>query len=409
MKKKITLILIIILAAIFIWAGIFFWQNLRGIWPAIAPSSQNISSLLPSTTPVATGSSITSQASGQNNTQYPLQLPPGFLISIFAKNLSDARVMIFDPLGSMWVSRPAQGVVTEVDIKNGQVVAQTDIFKNLNHPHGLALDPQNPLVLYIAESDKISRVSLYTSDVLHKIADLPNDGEHFTRTLIFGPDGKLYVSIGSSCNACVESDNRRAKIFSMNKDGSNFQEVAAGLRNAVFMATNPATNEIWATDMGRDYLGDNLPPDTIDIIKQGKNYGWPYCYGKQIQDLTFDSSAAAKQFCSQSEPSHIDLQAHSAPLGLAFFPAQGWPQEYQCNMLVAYHGSWNRSVPTGYKIVRFVLDQNGQYLSQSDFITGWLVNNQTALGRPVDILIQPDGRIYISDDKAGVIYLITHQ
>jgi glucose/arabinose dehydrogenase len=160
--------------------------------------------------------------------------------------------------------------------------------------------------------------------------------------------------------------------------------------------------------MGRDLLGDNIPPDEINIVKKGANYGWPICYGKNTHDDSFDKNVYIRNPCMEpyETPSYIDIQAHSAPLGLAFFPEEGWPEEYWHNMLVAYHGSWNRTVPTGYKIARYKLDAKGQVLGQEDFITGWLDKNGIAWGRPVDIMISPGGNIFVTDDKAGVIYKI---
>jgi glucose/arabinose dehydrogenase len=175
---------------------------------------------------------------------------------------------------------------------------------------------------------------------------------------------------------------------------------------------------MWATDMGRDLLGDDLPPDEINIVEEGKNYGWPTCYGANIHDTDFDKNTYIRAPCSApfETPSLVDLPAHSAPLGIVFVPATStWPREYWNNLLVAYHGSWNRSEPTGYKIVRFQLDTNGHFVNVNkstkvaiaeDFITGWLTK-AGALGRPVELVIGPDGALYVSDDKAGVIYKVT--
>jgi glucose/arabinose dehydrogenase len=174
------------------------------------------------------------------------------------------------------------------------------------------------------------------------------------------------------------------------------------------MAVHPVTGQIWATEMGRDYLGDELPPDEINIIKESYDYGWPLCYGKNIHDTDFDKNTDNPCKEPIMRASYIDIPAHSAPLGLAFFPVEGWPKEYRYNLLVAYHGSWNRSEPTGYKIVRYRLDNMGNYLGREDFITGWLTRDNKALGRPVDILIRSDGVIFISDDKAGLIYKMTY-
>ena len=215
MKKAIILIAVLMAAAAV--AAFFYYKNLMGIWPSVSPPPEDIAEIVE-----------------KNQTPFPLKLPEGFSISIFAKGLSGARVMATDGMGNIWVSQTGEGKITMLEIEDGTVKNKSEIFKNLKKPHGLAFDPQDSLVLYFAEEDKISKVRLYTEDKPHKIADLPSGGGHFTRTLGFGPDNRLYVSIGSSCNVCNEQDNRRAKIFSMNKDGGDFKEFARGLRNAVF-------------------------------------------------------------------------------------------------------------------------------------------------------------------------------
>ena len=345
----------------------------------------------------------------QNTTGFPLTLPQDFSISIFASDLEGARVIVQDGLGNFWLSRTKEGIISQLIVRDGEVAEQHDIFKDLKRPHGLAVDPQDPFLLYFAEEDKISKVRLYSEGEPELIKALPEGGRHFTRTLMFGPDDKLYVSIGSSCDACQEEDNLRAKIFVMDRDGSGFEEFASGLRNAVFMDIEPITGKIWATEMGRDFLGDDLPPDEINIIEEGNDYGWPTCYGKNVHDEVFDAKTYDIYPCTEPEKiqSHIDLPAHSAPLGLAFIPEEGWPEEYWYDLLVAYHGSWNRTEPTGYKVVRHRLDGEGNYLGEEDFISGWL-SEEGALGRPVDILTQVGGIMYITDDKAGVVYKITY-
>jgi glucose/arabinose dehydrogenase len=351
---------------------------------------------------------------------FPLKLPSGFSISVFAKDLPGARVMLPEPVSGdqwrLWVSQTSAGQISRVTVQGGRVVGQDSPggLQDLRKPHGLALPPGEPGYLYVAEEHQISRRLLESGDPGAKIADLPTGGNHFTRTIGFGPDGRLYVAIGSSCNVCHEADQRRAKIYSMNSDGSDFNEYARGLRNAVFFAWHPVTEQLWATEMGRDLLGDDLPPDEINIVREGGNYGWPTCYGKNVHDATFDKNTYLRNPCQEpfETPSFLDIPAHSAPLGLAFVPpTAGWPEEYWYNLLVAYHGSWNRSVPTGYKVVRFKLDREGRYLGSQDFITGWLRQTDgryEALGRPVDIAFGPDGATYISDDKAGLIYRVTY-
>jgi glucose/arabinose dehydrogenase len=195
----------------------------------------------------------------------------------------------------------------------------------------------------------------------------------------------------------------------MNPDGSDFKEYAKGLRNAVFMKLHPETEQVWATEMGRDWLGNDSPPDEINIVEAEKNYGWPTCYGKNIHDTDFDKNTYIRNPCMEpfETESYIDLQAHSAPLGLAFFP-DTWPEDYRDDLLVAYHGSWNSTVPTGYKIVRFQLNEAGELEgAQQDFLSGWISGTEVT-GRPADILITPEKNIFVSDDHSGNIYLIKY-
>ena len=376
-----------IVAALAVWVGVFVYRNLRGIGPAFAPVPADIAEL-----------------AAENKTGLPLKIPNGFSIEIFAKDLAGARAVKFDPAGNLYVSRTGEGIITRLDIKDGQVASREDVLTGLRKPHGIAFDLSNPRVLYYAEEHRISRIDL-ASGATKKLADLPSGDGHFTRTLGFGPDGRLYVSIGSSCNVCREQDARRAAIWSLNKDGSDFRLFARGLRNSVFFIWHPETAQMWATEMGRDLLGDDTPPDEVNIIEEGKNYGWPTCYGKNIHDAVFDKNTYIRNPCMEpfEKESVIDIPAHSAPLGLAFAP-DSWPAQYRRNLLVAYHGSWNRSTPTGYKVVRMRFDAAGAYEDAEDFISGWLVSANSALGRPVDLVFGPDDALYISDDKAGVVY-----
>jgi glucose/arabinose dehydrogenase len=318
----------------------------------------------------------------------------------------------------MLVSIPAQGKIVALPDRNndGKADATITVADRLNQPHGLAFRCDQTCKLYIAETDQVAvydydQAKLRTSNK-RKLLDLPDDGGHSSRTLLFDQD-RLLVAVGSSCNVCEERDERRAAIWKMNPNGSNAQLHARGLRNSVFLTHHPITKQVWATEMGRDLLGDNIPPDEINIIEPDRNYGWPICYGKNIHDTQFDRNRDyIRNPCEEpfEAASHIDLQAHSAPLGLAFVPANSsWPEQYWNDLLVAYHGSWNRSTPTGYKIVRFDLDDRGQVIGeQHDFISGWLKGNQ-ALGRPVDVQIRDDGSMYVTDDKAGVVYRVDYK
>jgi glucose/arabinose dehydrogenase len=404
MKKPVIIISSLLAAAVLIWAGYFAWHNLRGARPAFRSPPRDMAQGLGAGGPPL----VEPSSSG-------LHLPPGFTISVFAAHVPGARVLAEDPAGTLLVSLTRQGKVVALPDKNraGKADKVVTILQGLNHPHGLAFGPGEKPRLYVAETDQVAAYD-YDPESLQatnkqKIIDLPPGGRHFTRTLLFLPpprEHRLLIAVGSDCNVCKEEDWRYAKILVADADGANLETYASGLRNSVFMARHPLTKHIWATEMGRDYLGDNLPPDEINLIMQGENYGWPWCYGKRVHDDQFDPSGSHREFCKETIPSFIDIPAHSSPLGLAFF-GKAWPEEFRYDLLVAYHGSWNRTAPTGYKVVRYKLDSAGNPLDVEDFITGWLTP-QGALGRPVDILIKDDGTIFISDDKAGVVYRVVY-
>lgn len=425
MGKGFWAIFILIFLVFGSYAVSFYWENLRGLGPALQEAPDDIVKLIDNAKKVR-----------QNTTNMPLNLQSDFSISIFAKDLNGPRVLLRDAAGHILVSLPQEGKVVALpdNDREGTADAVVNVVSGLNKPHGLAIrcGDTPKCTLFVAEMTRVDAYdydseSMKVSNKL-KLVDLPGAGGHSTRSLLLltPPEGdKLLVSIGSSCNVCIEDDPRRAKILIMNTDGTGVKTYASGLRNAVFMAQRPIDGRIWATEMGRDLLGDNLPPDEINILEEGKNYGWPTCYGKNIHDTEFDKNVYIRAPCTEpfEVPSHIDIPAHSAPLGLAFIPEEGWPEEYRHNLLVAHHGSWNRDMPTGYKVVRYKLDADGNLAggkgrNPEDFISGWLVTgkglplpaqaSEAALGRPVDILALPGGTMYISDDKAGVIYRLQY-
>ncbi len=407
--QKPVVIVGIILTLVGLGAAAYYGQNFRGAGPAVLPPPRDIAKALDKGKTAPGGDAVDPAA-------FPLKLPPDFSIGIFASGLPGARVLALDPGGNLLVSLTSQGRVVALRDSRGAGVADAavTVLAGLNQPHGLAFEPGEEPRLYVAETDQVAAYDYdperLTATYQQKIADLPSGGRHFTRSLVFLPsprDHRLLISVGSSCNACEESDPRRAKILAVDPDGGELSPFATGLRNSVFLAVHPRSKLVWATEMGRDYLGDDLPPDEINIILEGRDYGWPYCYGKRVHDDTFDPDGSHREFCAETIPSFIDIPAHSAPLGLAFFPGT-WPREFRDDLLVAYHGSWNRTEPTGYKVVRHRLDSAGNPVEVEDFITGWLTP-AGALGRPVDILITDDGVIFISDDKAGVVYRVVYE
>jgi len=332
-----------------------------------------------------------------------IRLPQGFKMDVFASQLGSPRFMAFSPDGVLFVTIIDGGKVVALPDRNGDGRADRTItfLKGLEKPHGIAFYKG---YLYIGETNEIVRFRYngFDSTPGNKEVIIPNlpTGGHFTRTVAFGPDGKMYVSIGSSCNVCIEKDKRRAAILQFNPDGSGGRVFAKGLRNSVGITWNPETKELWATDNGRDWLGDDLPPEEINIIKEG-NYGWPYCYGDRIPDPDYGKP----DFCKGTTPPVFKMEAHSAPLGLTFYTGKLFPKEYWGDLFVAFHGSWNRSVPTGYKVVRIRM-KDGKPQSIEDFATGWL-QGKKAWGRPVDVIIGPDGSLFVSDDRDGSVYRIT--
>jgi glucose/arabinose dehydrogenase len=343
-----------------------------------------------------------------NETGFPLIIPDGFKISLFNKeSLGPIRFMAFSLDGILFVSMPSptglySGVKSGGKIyalpdknKDGKADEVKTVLAGLSDlPHGIAFYNN---YLYIAEEDKIARYKYLNNGEVGErevvIGDIADSGDHVSRTIGFSPSGKMYVSVGSSCNVCEEQDERRATILEYNPDGSGFRIFAKGIRNAVGFVFNPNTGEIWATENGRDDIGDNLPPDEINIIREGLDYGWPYCYGKKVPDPAYNNPGR----CAATEASVYDMQAHSASFGLRF---------WQGDLLVAYHGSWNRSEPTGYKVVRLDVEGN-KIIGEQDFVSGWLRPDGSKLGRPVDVIVDDIGAIYISDDKMGLIYRIT--
>lgn len=334
-----------------------------------------------------------------------LMAPPGFEVSVFAAGLKGPRFMAGDPGGNIYVSLPSEGkVVVLVDKNRDGIADRTVVFASgLDKPHGVAFRGTD---LIVAETGRLvllrdtdGDLKSDTREVLTD--DIPPDGNHWTRTVVVGPDGKLYVSVGSSCNACVEDDKRRASILRFSD--ARAEIYATGLRNSVGMAWSPVKNELWAVDNGRDFLGDDLPPDELNKIIEGGAYGWPNCYGDRVTDAEVGNAWK----CKDTIPPVEKLQAHSAPLGIAFGTGLEMPEEFRDALFIAYHGSWNRKTPTGYKVVAIPFHEGRNAGPPADFLTGWLDSRGRAWGRPVGLLAAADGALYLSDDRAGAVYRIT--
>ena len=316
-------------------------------------------------------------------------------------------MLAIGPDGKLYVADRGNNRIVRLPDQNGDGVADDIqvVADSLVRPSSLAF--YNDGSLYVGETTRILRLSAPDASGVFQqrqvvIDGLPSAG-HNTRTVLFSPDWQtLFVSIGSSCNDCIESDPRRAAIMRYNPDGSGGQVFASGLRNAVGITFRPGTNELWATNNGRDYLGDDLPPETINLVGEGENFGWPRCHAGDIVDPELGSSNA----CQGIAQPMVKMQAHSAPLGLAFYSGAQFPVQYRGGLFVAFHGSWNRSVPTGYKVV-FIPFQDGKPGAVQDFATGWLANGAD-WGRPVGVISASDGSLFVSDDSGGTIYRIIY-
>ncbi len=342
-----------------------------------------------------------------------LNLPAGFKIELFADTGGKPRLLVFSPGGVLLASLMNDGkVVAFPDPRHtGHAERNVTVLEELNAPHGMGFHEGK---LYVAETNRVVRYDWDEAKLRatnpQVVVEVPKGGMHFTRTLLFA-NGKMYLSIGSDCNVCVESDERRATVMEYNVDGSGGHVFARGLRNAVGLAFNEKTGTVWTGENGRDWLGDDLPPDEINNLgKSGGDFGWPFCYGNRVIDPEHKTEAASR--CPSTIPAAFNLQAHSAPLGIAFNYGKQFPADTGGDLFVAFHGSWNRSVPTGYKIVRIHLKNGTEPAGVEDFITGWLAPGETRkgqwMGRPVGVVFGPDGSMYVSDDFSGPIYRVTY-
>lgn len=388
MKKLGWLVLAAVFLGTIVWAARPASELYRGVRPLLAPAPT-----LPPARSVMESTGIAPEV--------PLQLPDFLTVTVFSRELIGARDLAFSPGGTLLVSQPGAGKVVALPDRDGDGRPDETkvLLDQLDKPHGLAFSgssllvaEERQLVLYRWDENAL------TATREKVLTDLPQGGRHSSRTIAVGPDNKIYVSIGSTCDVCFEKDPRIGVIVT-DLDGSAPRTFATGLRNSVFIVFKPGTDELWGTEMGRDFLGDNLPPDEINLLQDGKHYGWPVCYGDRVYDQKFGQREAS--FCAGTQPPVFQIPAHSAPLGLAFIDSPLFPNDWQGDLLVAYHGSWNRSVPTGYKVVRVRL---GSAPPQAeDLATGWISNGK-AWGRPVDLAFAPTGELFISDDRAGAVY-----
>ena len=333
-----------------------------------------------------------------------VQLPPGFSIEVYA-DVPKARSLALGDRGTLFVStRKARSVYAVVD--NGDGSTRTiEILDGMSTPNGIAFHDGD---LYVAEIDRVFRYrnaedhleSMPEGELLD--IDLPSDRHHGWRYIGFGPDGKLYISIGAPCNICDEPGY--AQIIRVNPDGTGRETYASGVRNSVGFTWHPETDELWFTDNGRDMLGDDIPPCELNRApRPGLHFGYPYCHGVDVSDPKFGIGRS----CADYTPPVQALGPHVAPLGVRFYTGEMFPAAYRGHAFIAEHGSWNRSKKIGYRVTLVRLEGN-RAVSYEPFAWGWLQNEQVS-GRPVDLAVKEDGSLLVSDDFAGKIYRITYE
>lgn len=341
-----------------------------------------------------------------------LRLPEGFKIGVYADSLTNARSMTLSPNGTLFVGTWGEGKVYALRDTDGDYVADEryTLADSLNLPNGVALRNGD---LYVAEVNQI----LKFKDIENHLAALgepeviydqyPTERHHGWKYIAFGPDDKLYVPVGAPCNICESEDEVFASITRMDPDGSNMEIVQHGVRNTVGFTWHPVTKELWFTDNGRDMLGDELPGCELNHATiEGQHFGYPYCHQGDLPDEEFGDKRPCDEFVA---PAQV-LGPHVAPLGLEFYQGDQFPESYQHQIIIAEHGSWNRSKKIGYRLTVVTLNDQYQATSYTPFVEGWLDEvADDAWGRPVDIEHLPDGSLLVSDDFADAIYRIWYE
>jgi len=343
-----------------------------------------------------------------------LRVPRGFAVSVFADSLGAPRMLAVGGDGTVYVTRRDSGDVVALRDTDGDGRAdeRRRVVSNIPQVHGIAIHRGT---MYLASVREIWRAAVNADGTVGEptlvVNDLPDGGQHPNRTLAVGPDGMLYVSVGSSCNACVETNPEHATILRMRPDGSDRSVHARGLRNTIGWGWQPQTGELWGMDHGTDWRGDGIPPEELNRIQQGRHYGWPFCWGEQRVDSAFvgePPGTTKAAFCPTTVVPANTVVAHSAPIGMVFYTGGAFPQEYRGDAFVAMHGSWNRSTPSGYKVVRIDFE-DGRPGAITEFLTGFLSDDGRAFsGRPAGIATTREGALLVGDDVNGVIYRVSY-
>ena len=317
--------------------------------------------------------------------------------------------MALGPDGTIYVGSQGEGVVYAVQDRDGDGVAESQrvLLKGLDEPNGVAVLGNS---LFVAEISRVSRygplgqADFQKNQAIRVYQDLPDETHHAYKILKTGPDGDLYFAIGVPCNVCEIEDPRYGTLLRIHPDGTHPVRLAKGIRNTMGIDWDPESKDLWFTDNGRDWLGDDLPPDELNhLTEEGLDFGFPHCFGQAL----VDPGQGHSHDCLGSTPPAFEFKAHVAPLGLHFYQGQSFPERFHHQLFIAQHGSWNRSQPSGYQVSMVTLDAHRKPVAETPLVTGWLGSHGHILGRPVDFLELKDGSLLISDDMAGVIYRLS--
>lgn len=345
---------------------------------------------------------------GGNPELKDLQLPAGFRITVFAEGVTNARAMCWGDQGNLFVGSRSEGVVHALRDTDGDGRADVHhiVARDLNMPVGVAFREGD---LYVSAVDRIVKLPGIEDRLASPPAPVvvtdsyPDETHHGWKFIAFGPDGWLYVPVGAPCNICLSQDSIFASITRIRPDGSGREIVAHGVRNTVGFDWHPVTGELWFTDNGRDWLGDDSPDCELNrLSRTGEHFGYPFCHAGTVPDPEF----GAQQPCSSFTSPAALLGPHTAPLGMRFYRGSQFPEAYHNAIFIAQHGSWNRSKPIGYQVMVAFPQPDGTARTEV-FASGWLKDGK-AWGRPVDVLEAPDGSLLVSDDAADMIYRITY-
>ncbi len=407
-----------------------------GDWRSNAPGVQRLITPADLPPPFATRSVASPPRRAPRTLAVLPQAPPGFAVDLFASGLADPRVIRTAPNGDVFVAESGAGRIRVFrSDPTGAAPVQSGIFiTGLPGVFGIGFFPSgpDPRFVYVATSGAVWRIPYRSGDLKASgpaeavVRDLPADGAHRTRDIAFSPDDKtMFVSVGSATNdaeglpvpdsaqiaaaplgAAFGEERDRADVLAFDPDGGNERVFATGLRNCSGLAVQPSTGALWCAVNERDGLGDNLPPDFATRVAEGAFYGWPWYYIGSHEDPRHKNERP--DLAGHVTVPDVLFQPHSAPLGITFYEGGQFPAEYKGSAFVAFHGSWNRAKRTGYKVVRLLMKDGKPTGVYEDFLTGFVANDESVWGRPVDVAATKDGALLVTDDEGGAIWRVTY-